>query len=253
MKKEWIPGKNGYTIPGIHTLTGKEAKIAVIAHGFGSSKESPTAAMLGEQFPAWGIGTIAFDFPAHGESPVGGEMLTVENCLADLQAAEETARRLCPHAEIGYFGSSFGAYITLLYLASGKAAGRKAFLRSAAVEIPELLPELTADFAGDLERQGWFLFDAGYVRPLRLTRTLFNELAENDVFEKYQPGSAELFMVHGSGDETASPQAARRFAEFSGAELAMLSGGDHRLSLPGMPEKVLQLAREFFETPGDKG
>ena len=41
MKTEMISSKNDYLIPCSHTLTGNEQKAVIIAHGFGSSKESP--------------------------------------------------------------------------------------------------------------------------------------------------------------------------------------------------------------------
>lgn len=244
-----IKGTNGYEIPCTHTLTGAEKKAVLIMHGFGSSKESPTAQMLAEHFPKQGIGTLALDFPAHGESTVDGAYLTLANCLADMKAAEEEIRRLAPKAEIGYFGSSFGAYMTLLYLASGQAGGKKAFLRSSAVEMPEILRQRAAGERGLLEKQGYLMADEDYLRPLKLVREFFDELAANDVFEIYTAGRPEnvrLHMVHGTADETASFEAAARFAQLSGAEFTSLEGGDHRLSLPGMPEKVTELAAGFF-------
>lgn len=249
MVKLLIAGKNGYSVPCIHTLNGMEKKAVLIMHGFGSSKESPTAQMLAESFPKQGIGTFAFDFPAHGESPVDGDCLTLANCLADMRAAEQEIRRIAPGTEIGYFGSSFGAYMTLLYLAFGRAGGKKAFLRSSAVEMPKILKERAAKESALLERQGYLMADEDYVRPLKLIREFFDELDTNDVFEKYEAGSperADLYMVHGSLDETASFEAAKVFANLAGAEFINFPGGDHRLSLPGMPEKVTELAAEFF-------
>ena len=250
MNRSIIKSRAGYEICCRHTLTGTEDKVVLIMHGFGSSKESFTAEMLAQYLPQKGIGTFAFDFPAHGESPVSGDQLTLTNCLADMEAAEEEIKRFAPGARIGYFGSSFGAYMTLLYLASaaeqGREYGNKAFLRSAAVEMPQLLANRTKEGAALLECQGYLMADEDYVRPLKLTREFFDELDANDVFEAYQTGTAELYMVHGSADDVASPEAAARFAEQAGAQLTVIDGGDHQLSLPGMPEQVIALAERFF-------
>lgn len=247
MKKEMLKSRKGYEIPCLHTLTGDERKAVLIAHGFGSSKESPTAAMLAEALPQEGIGTLAFDFPAHGDSPVDGLKLTMGNCLDDLAAAEARIRELAPDAEIGYFGSSFGAYTVLNYLAERQPAGKKAFLRSAAVEMPKLFHHKTEDEQRQLEEKGYVMLDQDYLRPLKLTQAFFDDLDAHDVFQLYRTGLAELAMVHGSEDETASPEAARRFAKEFGARLVMIPGGDHRLSHPGMPEEVLRLAAAFFK------
>ncbi|NBI61958.1 alpha/beta fold hydrolase [Clostridiales bacterium] len=247
MENIMIPGKNGYKIPCGYGATGREERAVLIMHGFGSSKDGFTAAMLTEELPKKGIAALAFDFPAHGKSPVDGDFFTLENCLADMASAEEALKRLVPKGKIGYFGSSFGAYMTLLYLASGKAGGKKAFLRSAAVEMPELLANRTAAGKKLLEQQGYIMEEEDGTQPLKLTQRLFDGLDANNVFEAYQPGTAELHMVHGTEDEAASFEAARRFADLKGAGFTILEGGDHQLSRPGMPEQVLALAVKFFK------
>ncbi len=246
-----IKGERGYEIPCIQAVTGREKKAVLIMHGFCSSKDGFTASMLIEQLPKRGIAAFAFDFPGHGESPVEGDCFTLENCLADMRSAERALRNLAPEAEIGYFGSSFGAYMTLLYFASGQAVGKKAFLRSAAVEMPSLLANGTAEGKKQLERQGYLMAEeTDGSRPLKLVRRLFDELDANDVFEAYKPEMASLHMVHGTADEVASFAAARRFARMAGAQFTPMEGGDHQLSLPGMPERVVSLAAAFFRNEG---
>ena len=49
-------------------------------------------------------------------------------------------------------------------------------------------------------------------------------------------------MIHGDEDQTASPEAARRFAQTFGARLIQVPGGDHSLSGPGMPQLVVREA-----------
>ena len=48
MRKIVIPGRNNYDIACTHNITGKEKLVVIISHGFGSSKESPTAAAMAE-------------------------------------------------------------------------------------------------------------------------------------------------------------------------------------------------------------
>ena len=58
--------------------------VCLITHGFGSSKDSPTAQLLAGELPRHGIGTLALDLPAHGDSPVDGDALSIRHCLDDL-------------------------------------------------------------------------------------------------------------------------------------------------------------------------
>ena len=137
MQREWVVSRHGYRIACRNNWDGQN-QVAIVCHGFGSSKNSPMVQALDQTLPAHGIGVYSFDFPAHGESPVGEEGLRVPFCIDDLAEVEAHLLARNPQAEISYFASSFGAYITLLYLAQHPHRQRKAFLRSAAVTMPAL-------------------------------------------------------------------------------------------------------------------
>ena len=250
MKKEFVRTERDYGVPCLHNITGQEKIICVIVHGFGSSKGSITAKMMLEELPRLGIGALAFDFPAHGESGVGGEFLRLENCLADMAAAEALARGLVPEAEIVYFASSFGAYITLLYLTEKKAGKRRAFLRSAAVSMPRIFFErMTPEQRARLETAGEVILDKteyGYARDLKITKGFLDDLRRNDVFTIWQESFAELRMIHGEADRTVPLSDAKSFSGMFHTPLFVVPDGDHQLSVPGAPDQVLKLAAEFF-------
>ncbi len=249
MKKETIPGRNGYDIPCISQLGGHEKLAVINIHGFGSSKESPATQAVAKALPEYGIGSFRFDFPAHGDSPADGEMLRIENCLNDLASAEAHVRSLAPGAEIAYFSSSFGAYINLLYLSAGEHAGCRSFLRCPAVDMLGIMRrETTPEHKAALDRQGFVILD-GYVRPLKITRGFLDDLETHNVFELYRPGDAQLAMIHGTADETAPIEDARRFAKLAGAALTEVEGADHRFLIPGGTERVVSTAIRFFTSP----
>lgn len=247
MKKEIIPGKNGYGIPVNNMVKGYESLVVIISHGFGSSKESPTAKDISAALSECGIGACSYDFPAHGDSLVDGEMLRIAYCLDDLAAVEAYVRELVPKAEIAYFSSSFGAYINLIYLAAREHSGRRSFLRCAAVDMPGIFRRgTTPEHYAQLEAQGYIMLDRDYVRPLKVTREFINDLNVHDVFKLYRSGMAELAMIHGTADETAPADDARRFAKQSGAALTEVEGADHRFLIPGGMSLVIDAAMKFF-------
>ncbi|MGI6498391.1 MAG: alpha/beta hydrolase [Oscillospiraceae bacterium] len=246
MTRDMISGANGYGVPCLYEVDGREETVCIVSHGFGSSKESTTAQMLLRALPKRGIGVLAFDFPAHGDSPVDGEMLRIATCMQALEAAERRVRSLAPRADIVYFSSSFGAYINFQYLALGKGRGEKSFFRSAAVNMPDLFAHPTEEERARLERDG-FLTLEGYTRPIKLTTGFLEDLAGHDLFQCSPPEGTKIRMIHGEQDQTILLAHARRFAAQFHVPLAVIPGGDHSLSVPGAPERVLQLATEFFE------
>ncbi len=247
MKDNIIKGRNGYDIPCVDEINGNEDLAVVISHGFGSSKKSPAAVAVAERLEKMGIGTCRFDFPAHGESPVNGDMLRIDNCLRDIAAVEEHVLKLAPKAEICYFSSSFGAYMNIIYLASGMGTGKKSFLRCAAVNMPGIMQrELTEERVAKIEKDGFLIVDLDYMRPLKITKAFLEDIGSHDVFEIYVPGTAEIAMIHGTADKTAMPEDARRFASFAGAQLTEVEGADHIFMVPGGMETVVETAADFF-------
>lgn len=245
MQKTKLAAKAGYDIHCTYDILPSDPSVCLIIHGFGSSMQSPTAQMMLHAFREKGMGAIAFDFPAHGESEVDGDFLRLPYCMNDISTVEAFAKSISPNVKICYFGSSFGAYMTLLHISSKAACGRRAFLRSTAVSMPSLFKNRLIENTEAFVKNG-YIMDNRYYRPLKLTSALADDFAKNDVFSLYKKGSAELCMIHGMADDTASPDDALRFAKEKGADITLVFGGDHQLSIPNAPEKVKSLALSFL-------
>lgn len=238
---------HGYEIPCLHNISGSEKLVVVISHGFASDKNSSTGQMLLQELAKHGAAGLCYDLPAHGESRVDGHHLRLPECLSSLQAAEQLAQQLAPQAQIAYFSSSFGAYINLLYLALLPHAGKRSFLRCAAVTMPQLFfADTTAEQRLLLEQQGEILLESGFGRPLIITNGFYEDLAAYDVFALCKPDMAEMRMIHGTDDEEVPLADAQRFAADFAVPLTIVPGADHRFTNPGGMEQVVQEAADFL-------
>lgn len=247
MTNQCLTSQFGYEIPCTLQESGA-AKTLLICHGFGSSKESPTVQALLEAMPRQGVDTVSFDFPCHGDSPADCTCLRVACCLADLRTVEEDLLRRAEKTEVVYFGSSFGAYIVLLHLALSPHAGKRAFLRSAAIDMYGIVEQFLQD-----DRLFWQSapdnnplhdicdMETLYGRGFSITRAFVEDLRQHQVLDLYPNNSvSSLVMVHGALDSTASLTKAEDFALRAGANLLILPGCEHRLMEPSTPETVLQ-------------
>ena len=63
MQQEWVVSRHGYRIACRNNWDGQN-QVAIVCHGFGSSKNSPMVQALDQTLPAHGIGVYSFDFPA---------------------------------------------------------------------------------------------------------------------------------------------------------------------------------------------
>ncbi len=245
MSSKMIKGKNGYYIPCQTNIIGNEKKIAVISHGFGAGKDTRTAEAFSRLPYEYGIGTICFDFPAHGESPADTRSLRVENCVSDLGAVGEYAKELAPEAEIVYFATSFGAYITLIYLCTRGKKGCKAFLKSAALNMPDVLRRHFMPEGLRMDRYGLIELLVPVIGTVKVPREFVDELENYDVFELWRPETAELAMLHGVSDTICDISAARRFAVLTGADLVEIEGAGH-FGYPGSVERAVTEAAAFY-------
>lgn len=255
MRNFALEKKNGHRMACTEEIPQDPGKIVIAVHGFTSSKESPTVQLLLTRMPAAGIGVVGIDLPSHGTGESYEEELRLGACLDSLETAEQYAASRYPGAEICYFGSSFGAYTTALYISTRPHKGRRAFFRSAAVNMPSLfikdsLTEEDETLRRELEEKGYFMQGFSLGRPVKITKGFMDDLARNDLFEKFGPdryGPHKIAMAHGAEDPVIDPEAAARFAQAYQIEETVFAGEGHSLcSDPETPGKVVDLAIRLF-------
>ena len=256
MKKFNLKTDAGNLIPCEAIIPEEPTAIVIVTHGFGSCKESPTAQMMLKELPESGLGAIAYDLPAHGTSGAENEELSLTLCVKYMKTVEEYLISEYLFPRIYYFSSSFGAYTNLTYLSREAHTGDKSFLRSAAVNMPELFDRSNnPDAARLLEEQGYLTIEEGGPAPVKVPVKFFEELEQNNLFEVIpEPISSvprfdgmEFMMVHGEKDMVIDPAKARLFAEKKSIPLEMLKDEDHTLSTdPDSPERVARVAIDFF-------
>lgn len=108
-----FPDPGGHQIAGILTTPGGTDRLAVLCHGFLSSKNSATNKALTGMLIPQGIATLRFDFYGHGDSQGPFEELTVRTAVQQTLAALALARS-CGYRKLGLVGSSFGGLVAIL-------------------------------------------------------------------------------------------------------------------------------------------
>ena len=216
-----IEKENRYLISCVREIPADPKGIVIAVHGFASSRECATYQMLLQRLPEAGFGMIGIELPGHGTAESSGEPLRIGGCLDSITAAEAYAFQNWSELPVYYFASSFGAYLTGIYISTRSHRGRKAFFRSAAVNMPSLFikenpTEEERRMLEDLEKKGYFVTGEDLGKPMKVTREMYHDLEETDLFQIYQPvpaGSHKVAMVHGAEDTVIDPAAAVRFAE----------------------------------------
>ena len=248
-----IEKPNGCRVSCIEAAPENPRGVVVAIHGFSSSRDCATYRLLRRRLPPAGYAMIGIELPGHGTAESSQETLRIAGAIDSIEAAEKYALGQYPGLPVFYFASSFGAYLTGIYISTREHQGKRAFFRSAAVNMPALFvkddptPE-DLRYLKELEEKGYFYTNAGLDNAVRITKGFYRDLAETDLFQVFSPKGTAVMMVHGEKDLTIDPSAAKAFAERFAVPLVMFEGEGHSLGTqPGTPERVADLAIEFYD------
>ena len=237
-----------YYIPCIYNFPDDMKRVIIAIHGFGSTKRSEAIIKLMEKLDKHNIGVIALDLPAHGDSTEDGEYLTIDNCIADINSVEEYLNKNYKGVDIGFFASSFGAYLTLLKLNRGEKLYNKVVLRCPAISMAKifektlLIEKMTLE---EFKKQGHI--QEGFARRFNVTYSMYEDLLENDVLNKYNSNN-NILIIHGTKDEVApisdSIKLQEKFSKY--IKLDKIEGANHRFQEEGKLDKVIEIATEYI-------
>ena len=224
---------------------------AVLAvHGFSGSKDGSTIDMLARSLCPEGIAVYGFDFPAHGDNPLGGESLSVAACSDALLSTARYVRSEHPRTCKGVFATSFGGYMTLLCLdeLDDILDSPALVLKAPAVKMAETFERvIVGDRMDLLKRQGYV--ELGFGRKMNVRRELLDDLKGHDACRAY---GRSMLVLHGDSDEVVAPADIDEFVGLNPlAKLVRIPGAGHEFSGEGQTEAVVEAAGAWFEASFD--
>ena len=238
-----IVNNNGYEICFDEFVPENTTKIVVAVHGFSGDRTSTCIRMLADKLNENSIGVVTFDWPAHGESPVDGSFLTIDNCLSDLDFICGFVKNKYPNVPISLFATSFGGYLGLLYNHLYSTEFENIILRAPAINMYNILTSTIMDenIHKSLEETGRFKF--GYEREIFIEQKFLDDLEKNDVFKMYD-GKKNLnyYIIHGTVDDVVPIDDSIEFCEKFGSMLYRVEGADHRFKKEGELDRVIDIA-----------
>ncbi len=206
-------------------------RVAVLCHGFLSSKTSTTNNTLTRMLTERGIATFRFDFFGQGESQGPFEELTntlaVEQAIAALELVKQKGYR-----RIGLMGSSFGGLVAIL------TAAKRTDLACLALKCPvvDFAEELRLEF-GDEELAKWKATNTipnimGGSNRIALRHAFYEDSLRQIAYEPARSITAPTIIVQGDRDEHVPlHQSQRLYAALRVKKhLDLLPGADHQFT-----------------------
>lgn len=248
MERDWVLNSNGLRIACKLTAPDQTEirRIVLGVHGFGGSTTDAIQEGIAEEMCLFYAATFRFDFPAHGESPMQSDALTLDNCRESLLAVARYAREQYPQVEdLCVFATGFGAYVSLLCLEEllempGKV---KLVIQTPSVRMDQTLLAMRGITEQTLRAVDSVRFNAE--RPFDVSYRFYKELRAHSALTEYP---IPMLILQGQADDYIPMSHVQALHEINeDSKLVIIPGASHRFLEPGAWDMVLDLTRDWFE------
>jgi uncharacterized protein len=223
---------HGHRAAAILTIPdGGTDRVAVLCHGFLSSKTSSTNNALTRMLIGQGIATFRFDFFGQGESEGPFDQITVSLAVEQAHNAVDLMRENgCRH--IGLMGSSFGGLVSIL------AASQRTDLACLALKCPvvDFAEELRLEFGNDGMAE-WKATDTipnimGGSDRIALHYAFYEDALRQIAYDPARSITAPTLIVQGDKDEHVPLHQSRQLYDALKVKkhLELLPGADHQFT-----------------------
>lgn len=215
-------------------------KIVIGVHGFSGDKESSVLTTLGKELISHNIALVTFDLPCHGKSINVGP-LRLSDCVNSLEIIFSYVRKSYNNIPISLFATSFGAYLSLIYLSKKHENLDKLILRAPAIDMAKVLGDVILPFNNLSEDDLSTPKSFGYEQTFLIDEEFLNELTQNNL-ENYSPINQFVYIIQGRKDDIVNPTKNESFfiAHYPNQhKFIWFDNANHRFKNPGELEKII--------------
>ena len=222
-------------------------QVVVFCHGFGGHKDNSAAAKFAERMISKHkyAALVTFNWPCHGDDVK--KKLTLDLCISYLDLVVRHVRDRFKTEEIYCYATSFGGYLTMLYLQRMGNPFRRIALRCPAVPMYDVLMKAIMTTADAELLQKGREAAVGFDRKVPVSPAFLRELEENDIRTyDYLDWAEDILVLHGLEDEIVPIAGAEAFCENQLIEFVSIAGADHRFRNQRAMDQAMKCILEFF-------
>jgi len=254
MDKHFDINEKGYSVR-CRIIASKDAReykrVVICTHGFGSDKDKGNIIHFAEKETAKykNDAVIAFDWPCHGQD--ARKKLVLDECTEYLTFVVNYAKNVLKAQEINIYSVSFGAYLTLRYMAEAGNPFHRVALRCPGIRMYDLMKKnVSEDDLGKLAKGKDVMI--GFSRKMKIDQKLLDGLKASDIRKyEYFDWADDMLILHGTKDTTVPIEDSRAFAENNVIEFIPVENADHPFRDPKCMDFAIHTIIEFFAPEKD--
>ena len=222
--------------------------IIVFCHGFGGHKDNKAAEKFAERILSKykGVAIVCFDWPAHGNDVKKKLLLT--DCDTYLTLLLQYLREKYSPNSLYAYGTSFGGYLLLKYIAEHGNPFLKIALRCPAVNMYRALTEriMSPDILEVINKGKEA--SVGFDRKVHITGQTVNEIRDYDIRKlNFMSYADDILILHGTKDEIVPIGESAAFCDDNVIEFVPIQNADHRFTDPQTMEQATKDVLRFFD------
>ncbi len=223
----------------------KSLPIFIIAHGFGSNKES-SSKRTADKLNSNGYNAFRFDFWAHGESDGSFEDITITEAVDDILKAIDYLKSQ-GYTRIGLVGNSFGGIASIM-AASQTNDLYLLILRSPVSHYVEKKKANEPEELAEWKRNGFMIYENAKGVKSRLNYGFMEDAENNDGYKVAPNIKVPTLIIHGDKDESVPVEQSKKISKLiPDCRLEIIKNGDHRYTGPGDFEKAMNFIVDFIK------
>lgn len=223
-------------------------RIIVFCHGFGGHKDNRAAETFANRAVTKRKGTavVTFDWPCHGDD--ARKNLLVEDCDLYLTTVIAHVRERFGTDELYAYGTSFGGYLLLRYIADHGNPFRKVALRCPAIDMLGTLLGVIATDEDKASLASGKPVLLGFDRKVKIGPQFVEALRAVDLrTTPFYDYADDILILHGTADEIVPFEDSAQFADDNVIEFVPIEGADHRFIDPKKMDQAVARIIAFYE------
>ena len=221
--------------------------MVICTHGFGGNKENHSAAKFAQQLISKykGYGAIVFDWPCHGQD--ARKKLVLDEFMTYLTLVIGYCREELHAQDLYNYSVSFGAYLTLKYMAEIGNPFKKVGLRCPGINMYQLMLNNLSEEEQAKLKKGKEV-SVGYERKMKCDQKFLDDLKNSDIRKyEYFDWADDMLILHGTKDKLAPIEDSQKFAEDNVIEFIPVENANHTFSDPKTSDFAAHTMVELFK------